>query len=198
MSAESALGGPVPVPAKASRPARARKSEVAAPAAPSEPAHRHPNLGKAPLDLTAGFPAAAAILRRDKAAIASEALETVAGHDVDFKARFDQLELARLALDGQVLIDKAATCVAADDPRPMSEYAEWIDPFFRRRRISLWDLAAVCAAIRDAAAPRLDEPAAASMTRTMNAAIAVLRKNGRLGGDGHKRDALLEWLYKGV
>ena len=32
----------------------------------------------------------------------------------------------------------------------------------------------------------------------LDAAIDVLRKNGRLGGDPHKRNALLKWFYRGV
>jgi hypothetical protein len=36
------------------------------------------------------------------------------------------------------------------------------------------------------------------MAGALDAAIEVLRKNGRLGGDGHKRNALLKWLYRGV
>jgi hypothetical protein len=36
------------------------------------------------------------------------------------------------------------------------------------------------------------------MNAAMDAAIGVLRKNGRLAGDMHGRNALLKWLYKGV
>ena len=189
-----APAAPAQAPARPSRPARARRA--AAPA--TEPSHRHPNLGLPPLDLTAGFPAAAAALRRNRSAIAAAALQAVVAHEPEFADRFDQVGLRQLLADAEVLIDRLAISVASNDPRPMAEYAEWIDPIFRRRRVSLWDLAALCAAIRDTAAPRLDEAAAASLTRALNAAIEVLRKNGRLGGDTHKRDALLQWLYRGV
>jgi hypothetical protein len=163
-----------------------------------EPAHRHPNLGKPPIDMTAGFPAAAAILRRDKAAIAAGAIEAAIAADPEFRARFSQAGLRRLLQDAEALIDRLAASVASNDPRPMAEFAEWIGPIFRRRGVSLWDVAAVCDGIREAAAPRLAEGEATAMATAIDGAATVLRKNGRLGGDGHKRNALLKWLYRGV
>ncbi len=167
---------------------------VAAP----EPAHRHPNLGKPPIDMTAGFPAAAEALRRDRSTIAAEALVTAVAADPELQLRFDDAGLRQLLHDAEVLIDRLAMCVAANDPRPMAEYAEWIDPIFRRRGVSLWDVVALCEGIRETAKPRLGDDEAAAMGRALDAAVEVLRKNGRLGGDGHKRNALLKWLYRGV
>jgi hypothetical protein len=181
-----------------SKPARKPRAPKTAPIPAPEPTHRHPSLGLAPLDLTAGFPAAAEVLRRDKAAIAAAALEALDAADPDFRGRFDEVGMRRLLADAEVLIDRLALSVAANDPRPMAQYAEWIDPIFRRRRVSLWDLAALCGAIKEVATSRLDEGAAAAMNAAMDAAIGVLRKNGRLAGDMHGRNALLKWLYKGV
>jgi hypothetical protein len=89
-------------------------------------------------------------------------------------------------------------CVAANDSRPMAEYAEWIGPTFRRRGVSLWDVAALCNGIRETATPKLGDDEAGALGRALDAAVEVLRKNGRLGGDGHKRNGLLKWLYRGV
>jgi hypothetical protein len=163
-----------------------------------EPAHRHPNLGKPPIDMTAGFPAAAESLRRDRSTIAAEALVTAVAADPELQLRFDDAGLRQLLHDAEVLIDRLAMCVAANDPRPMAEYAEWIDPIFRRRGVSLWDVVALCEGIRETAKPQLGGDEAAAMGRALDAAVEVLRKNGRLGGDGHKRNALLKWLYRGV
>jgi hypothetical protein len=167
-------------------------------AATPEPTHRHPNLGLAPLDMTAGFPAAAGALRRDRAAIAAGALETAVAADPELQLRFDDAGLRQLLHDAEVLIDRLAMCVAANDTRPMAEYAEWIGPIFRRRGVSLWDVVALCEGIREAAAPTLGGDEAKAMGRTLDAGVEVLRKNGRLGGDPHKRNALLKWLYRGV
>jgi hypothetical protein len=148
--------------------------------------------------MTAGFPAAADTLRRDRAAISEAALSAVQARDPEFAARIGEAGLRELLTDGEVLVARLADSVASDVPGLMAEYAEWIDPIFRRRRVSLWDLAAFCAGIRDVASSRVEPDAAASVARAVGAAVEVLRKNGRLGGDGHKRDALLQWLYRGV
>jgi len=89
-------------------------------------------------------------------------------------------------------------CLDADDARPMAEYAEWIGPILRRRGVSLWDLVEICNGIREIVAPTLGQEACKAMNGILDAAIDVLRKNGRLGGDPHKRNALLKWFYRGV
>jgi hypothetical protein len=185
------------VPA-AAKPARPRKPARQAAVAVPEPTHRHPSLGLAPLDGNAGFPAAATALRRDRAAIAADALVTAVAADPGLQLRFDDGGLRRLLLDAEVLIDRLAMCVAANDSRPMAEYAEWIGPIFRRRRVSLLDVAALCEGIREIATPGLGHDEAAALGRAIDAGVVVLRKNGRLAGDGHRRNALLQWLYRGV
>jgi hypothetical protein len=198
-AAASAARAASPKPAAPAKPARSSKpgKKVTVAVAP-EPTHRHPNLGLAPLDMTAGFPAAADVLRRDRTAIAAGALETAVAADPELQLRFDDAGLRQLLHDAEVLIDRLAMCVAANDTRPMAEYAEWIGPIFRRRGVSLWDVVALCEGIREAAAPTLGGDEAKAMGRTLDAGVEVLRKNGRLGGDPHKRNALLKWLYRGV
>jgi hypothetical protein len=120
-----------------------------------EPTHRHPNLGLAPIDMTAGFPAAADALRRDKAAIAAGALEAASDADAEFKARFDEAGLRHLHHDAEVLIERLAMCVAGNDRRWLAEYAEWVGPIFRRRGVAQSDLAALCEGLRKTVAPRL-------------------------------------------
>ncbi|MGD0019214.1 MAG: hypothetical protein ABSD62_08160 [Candidatus Limnocylindrales bacterium] len=182
-----------PKPARSSRPGKQGVVAVA-----PEPTHRHPNLGLAPIDMTAGFPAAAAALRRNEAAIAARALEAAIAADPELQLRFDDAGLRQLLHDAEVLIERLAMCVAANDSRPMAEYAEWIGPTFRRRGVSLWDVAALCNGIRETATPKLGDDEAGALGRALDAAVEVLRKNGRLGGDGHKRNGLLKWLYRGV
>ena len=36
------------------------------------------------------------------------------------------------------------------------------------------------------------------VTRAIDAATASLRKNSRIAGDRHKRNALWKWMYRGV
>jgi hypothetical protein len=184
--------------AASAKPARSRKAGKQVAVVAPEPTHRHPNLGLAPLDMEAGFTAEANVLRRDRAAIAAAAVEAAVAADPDLQLRFDDAGLRQLLHDAEVLIDRLAMCLDADDVRPMAEYAEWIGPILRRRGVSLWDLVEICNGIREIVAPTLGQEASKAMNGILDAAIDVLRKNGRLGGDPHKRNALLKWFYRGV
>ena len=52
--------------------------------------------------------------------------------------------------------------------------------------------------MREAVAPHLAADELAAATASLNAAAAVFRRNGRVGGDRHKRNAFLKWFYRGV
>jgi hypothetical protein len=95
-------------------------------------------------------------------------------------------------------VDRLAICLASGDDRWLVEYAEWIVPIYRRRGVPLADLGAVCAGIRDTLGPQLNPDALAVATRSLDAAIAVFARDGRLGGDTHRRNTLWKWLYRGV
>ena len=162
---------------------------------------RHPNLGLAPFDMRAGYPDAAARVRANKAAIARQALDVAVRANPGLPARYDDRELRRLVRDGELLTERLAMSLGADDLRWIAEYCEWIVPIYRRRRVPLGDLAAMVAGIADAvtAAPvALSGDALASATRALDAADVVLRRNGRVAGDRHKRRPILKWLYRGV
>jgi hypothetical protein len=162
-----------------------------------EPAHHHPNLGKAPADMRAGFPQAAEEIRRDKVLIATRAMEVAMDWDVSIAKRYGERARRSLLHDAELLTERLAMCVSSDDPRWLAEYAEWIGPIYRRRGVPLADVAALAEGIR-VATTRLGPGEADARDRALDAAIAVLRKNGRLAGDRHKRNALLRWLYRGV
>ena len=174
-AAKPAAAEPATAKPTAAKPVRATRRMKALVVVP-EPTHRHPNLGLAPIDMPAGFPAA----------------------DPEFKARFDEAGLRHLLHDAEVLIERLAMCVASNDRRWLAEYAEWVGPIFRRRGVSQSDVAALCEGLRKTVAPRLGHDELAVMDRSLDAAIAVFKKNGRLAGDSHKRNALLKWLYRGV
>ena len=148
--------------------------------------------------MTAGFPEAAARLRLAAPEIAATALAAALTGDPQMAPRYDELGLRRLLHDTEVLVERLAMCVAADDPRWLAEYAEWIEPIYRRRRVSLLDVVALCEGVRGAVATVLDGPALTAAETALTAATDVLRRNARLAGDTHKRNALWKWLYRGV
>jgi hypothetical protein len=155
--------------------------------------------------MSAGFPQAAEVLRREAPAIAADALGSALAVDATMRDRFDEIGLRRLLHDAETLVGRLAMCVASDDPRWLVEFAEWTGPIFRRRRVSLLDVAVLCEGIRAAAAAAMNrdaqpgaDRAIAAADRAIAAAAELLRRNARLAGDPHKRSALWRWMYRGV
>ena len=185
----------------ASRPTPdATKSKALAPspkAAPKATAH-HPNLGLAPADRTAGYAAAAEKLQGNAGRLSAGALEAAMLTDPTLRTRYDEVGLRHLLRDGELLVERLAMCLENGETRWLTEYAEWIGPIYRRRGVPLSDLGALCSAVRDTVEPHLSRDEFAVAERALDAAQTILRNNGRLGGDRHKRNALLKWLYRGV
>jgi hypothetical protein len=165
---------------------------------PNAPSYRHPNLGLAPVGMTAGYPAAAERLRGDQMRISASALEAAAEADPTLRARYDDAGLRRLLRDGELFVERLAMCLGSDDDRWLSEYAEWIAPIYRRRRVPLNDLSALCAGIARTVEPMLTPDEFTAATGSLEAATAVFRRTSRIAGDRHKRNTLWKWMYRGV
>jgi hypothetical protein len=166
--------------------------------ASSKPAPSHPNLGLAPVDMTAGNVAAAARIRGNAARISAGALEAAVEADPTIRTRNDDIALRRLLRDGELLLERLALCLASGQNRWLVDYAEWIGPIYRRRGMSLGDLATFCAGIAEPLESILDKADLEASKPALEAAVAMLRRNGRVGGDRHHRNAFLKWMYRGV
>lgn len=171
---------------------------AAAPKKTAAPAPHHPNLGLAPFDMTSGYPAAAATLRREVAQISSGALTAAAKADPTFLTRYDEAGLRLLVRDAELLAERLAMCLGGGGVRWLTDYAEWIGPIERRRGVVLGDLAALCVGMGEVLEPALGADELAAAKRSLDAAANVFRRNGRIAGDRHKRNAFLKWMYKGV
>lgn len=159
---------------------------------------RHPNLGLAPAKMSAGFIGASRQIRADKTQIVARGLEEAVKLDRSLRTRYDDAGLRRFLHDGELLVERLAMSLGADDVRWVAEYCEWIGPIYRRGHVPLADLATLCAGIREALVPDLTEEELVSATRALDAADVVLRRNGRVAGDRHKRRAIFKWMYRGV
>jgi hypothetical protein len=158
----------------------------------------HPSLGLPPLDLTAGFPDAAARIAGSKDRLAARALAVAIDADPTVGDRFDETAQRQLLRDATLLVERIAMCVAAANPLPAREYAEWTAPLYRRRRVPMDDLVALCEGLR-AALPSLLNPAElAAASAALDGAIEVYRWHRRLAGDARKKNAFLQFLYKGA
>jgi hypothetical protein len=158
----------------------------------------HPSLGRPPRDLTAGSPAGARHVRDAVGTLAARALEGAIASDPTLKTRNDELGLRQRLLDAELLAERIALSVAAGDPAPAREYADWTAPVYRRKRVPLDDLINLCEGLRGALPSVIDGQALADGETAVDAAIAQYRWHRRLAGDARKRNAFLQFIYKGA
>lgn len=158
----------------------------------------HPSLGLPPRDLTAGLPDAAARLRAAAPRLAARALEVAIDADATLRERNDDAGLRARLHDAELLVERIALAVAADDTTPTREYADWTSPVYRRKRVPLDDLINLCEGLR-AAMPSVLAPLEMPFAdRAIDAAIEQYRWHRRLAGDARKKNRLLQLLYKGA
>jgi hypothetical protein len=157
----------------------------------------HPSLGRQPRDLTAGFPDAADRIRASRGRIAARALDIALADREGMRERYDELGLRRLLRDSELLVERLALSVAANDPYYLRDYAIWTDIVYRRRRVPMDDLVALCEGIRTSSASVLETTEQAAANKALDEAIEVYRWSRRLAGDARKKNAFLQFLYKG-
>ena len=157
----------------------------------------HPSLGRPPIDLTAGSPTAARRIQESAAALAARALADALDRDPTLRDRNDEAGLRQRLRDAELLAERVALAVGAGNPAPAREYADWTSPVYRRKRVPLDDLINLCEGLRaalPAVLPPAEMPAA---EEAIDGAIAQYRWHRRLAGDARKRNAFLQFIYKG-
>jgi hypothetical protein len=157
----------------------------------------HPSLGLPPLDLTAGLPEAAARIRASAPRLAARALAVAMDADPTMGQRHDEAALRHLLHGAELLAERLALAVASGQTSPTSEYADWTSIVYRRKKIPMDDLVALCEGLR-AAVPSVLTPAELpAASAGLDAAIEVYRWHRRLAGDARKKNAFLQFIYKG-
>lgn len=148
--------------------------------------------------MTAGLPDAAERLRVAGDRVAGRALESALAATPTMRERYDDAGLRGLQRDAALLVERVALSVAAGDPSATGHYADMVSPTYRRKRVPLDDLIALCEGIR-AALPGIltpdEQPAAGE---ALDEAIAVFKWHRRLAGDARKKNAVIQFLYKGA
>lgn len=158
----------------------------------------HPSLGLPPLDLTAGYPEAAARIRGANERLAARALAVAVDADPTIRDRYDETGQRQLLRDAMLLAERIAVCVAAANPAPAHDYAEWTAPVYRRRRVPMDDLIALCEGLRSALPSLLGPAELSAASAALDQAIEAYRWHRRLAGDARKKNAFLQFLYKGA
>lgn len=157
----------------------------------------HPSLGLPPLDAAAGLPDAARRIRERAHELAARALAVAMDADPTLRDRNDEAGLRSRLRDAALLAERLALCVEANDPTPLREYADWTSPVYRRKQVPLDDLIALCNGLRAALPAALAPGELDAANVALDAAITQYRWHRRLAGDARKKNAFLQFLYKG-
>lgn len=157
----------------------------------------HPSLGLPPSDPTAGLPEAAARIRTNEPRLAARALRIAMDADPTIERRFDETGLRQLLRDAELLAERVAVSVETGRPDLAREYAEWTAPVYRRRGVSMDDVVALCEGLREAFPSVLAPGELPAADAALDAAIKAYRWHRRIAGDARRKNAFLQFLYKG-
>ena len=83
------------------------------------------------------------------------------------------------------------------DRRFLREYADWTSPVYRRKRVPLGDLIALCEGLRVALPTVLAPGEADAAGPALDQAVTTYRWHRRLAGDARRKNAFLQFIYKG-
>jgi hypothetical protein len=157
----------------------------------------HPSLGLPPSDPTAGLPEAAARIRTNEPRLAARALRIAMDADPTIERRFDETGLRQLLRDAELLGERVAVSVETGRPDLAREYAVWTAPVYRRRGVSMDDVVALCEGLREAFPSVLAPGELPAVDAALDAAIKAYRWHRRIAGDARRKNAFLQFLYKG-
>ena len=157
----------------------------------------HPALGLPTTDMTAGFPAGADRIRASRGRLAARALEVAVDGDPTLRERHGDTGLRHLLRDLDGYLERMARAVASGSPAQVREWAEWVAPVFRRRRVPMDDLIALSEGLRVALAAVLTSEERVVADAALDEGIAVFHWHRGLAGDARKRNRYLFALYKG-
>ena len=158
----------------------------------------HPSLGLPPVDRTAGDPASAAALLRERARLAERAIAFALDADPTFGERHDELAIADLRLDVDSFVNRLADAVGANQPAGLSRWAEMVVPRFRKKGVSMDDLTLLFEGLRRSAPAAVLPDALPIVDASVSAAIAVFKWHRRIAGDPRPRNPILDFIYKGA
>jgi hypothetical protein len=157
----------------------------------------HPSLGLPPSDPTAGLPDAAARLRANRDRIGRLAFEVAVRADPTLADRYGQLTLRQLLRDYQQHVQQLARALETGEARYVTEYAEWLVPIYRRRKVRVNDVATLLNGLREAALSVLPASGVEPTRLVIEQWIARIRGHRRLPGD-HQGNAVVRFLFKGA
>ncbi len=118
--------------------------------------------------------------------------------DPTLRARYDETGLRHLLRDAGVFLERIALAVASGNTQYAADWADWVAPLYRRRRVPMDDVIGIGEGLRRALRAVLSPDEQAAANAAIDHAIVALRWNRRIAGDARKRNRLLALLYKGA
>ena len=157
----------------------------------------HYALGLPPTDMQAGFPEAAARIRAAQPRLGARAVEVALQRDPTLRARLGETGLRALLRDTEIYLERIALAVASADPGQAREWADWVAPVYRRRKVPMDDLVNLSEGLRSSLATILSPEEQVAADAALDQAIVTFRRYRGLAGDARKRNRILAAIYKG-
>ena len=157
----------------------------------------HYALGLPGPDMQAGFPEAADRIRASADRLGTRALEVALERDPTIRGRLGETGLRQLLRDTGIYVERVARAVASLEPGQVREWADWVAPVYRRRKVPMDDLVTLSEGLRSALAAVLSPEEQVPAGEALDQAIATFRWSRRIAGDARKRNRILAALYRG-
>jgi hypothetical protein len=158
----------------------------------------HPALGLPPLDQRAGLPAAADRMRAARARLGTRALQIAIELDPTIRVHNDEDGIRLLLRDTEILVDEVADSIATGSLAAIHSWAEQASVIYRRRRVPMDNVIALCEGLREAGQAVLTPSERPAADAALDTAIERFRWQRRIAGDARKRNRILQLLYKGA
>ncbi len=157
----------------------------------------HYALGLPDPDMHAGFPGAAERIRASRERLGTRALEAALHRDPTIRERLGENGIRALLRDTEAYLERIARAVASADPGEAREWADWVAPVYRRRKIPMDDLVTISEGLRSALSAILSPDERVPADAALDEAITTFRRYRRIAGDARKRSRILTALYRG-
>ena len=118
--------------------------------------------------------------------------------DGTIEERYDETGLRHLLRDAQLLVERIAFSLETGRPDLAREYAEWTAPVYRRNGTPMDDLIGLCDGLRASFASVIAPAEQEAASEALDAAIGAYSWHRRLAGDARRKNAFLQFLYKGA
>ncbi len=157
----------------------------------------HPSLGLPPPDVTTAHPAAARRLRASRDRLARLALENTLRLAPHFSDRYDDIRLRVFLRDYQRHIEQLARAMETGIDGFVVNYAEWLVPIYRRRKVPMKDFILSVDGLRHAVATVLTPDEIEFAQPMFERWAQMLKHHQRLPGD-HPGNPIVRFFWKGA